>query len=91
MLERRVERCIWSTVSTDDKQFGFIPGKGTINDIFIVHQLQEKYLAKNRNLYLAFIDLEKAFYRVPHAVLWWAMRKVGVEGLASQSCATDVL
>ena len=26
-----------------------------------------------------FIDLEKAFDRVPRQVLWWAMRKLGVE------------
>ena len=29
--------------------------------IFIVRQLQEKYLAANKRLYIAFIDLEKAF------------------------------
>ena len=30
-------------------------------------------------MYFAFVDLEKAFDRVPRDVLWWAMRKVGVE------------
>ena len=42
--------------------------------------MQEKYLAaKNKPLYFAFVDLEKAFDRVPREVLWWAMRTLGVE------------
>ena len=28
---------------------------------------------------MAFIDLEKAFVRVPRAVLWWALRVMGVD------------
>ena len=56
-----------------------MPGRGTTDAIFIVRQLQEKFLAKNKNLYLAFVDLEKAFDRVPRQVLWWAMRKLGID------------
>ena len=44
-----------------------------------MRQLQEKYLAAQKPLYLAFIDLEKAFERVPRKVLWWALRSIGVE------------
>ncbi|KAI8498339.1 hypothetical protein Bbelb_242830 [Branchiostoma belcheri] len=47
--------------------------------IFILRQLQEKHLAKRKDLYFMFVDLEKAFDRVPRQVLWWAMRKLGVE------------
>ena len=52
-------------VSIDDSQFGFDPGRGTTDAIFVVGQLQEKYLAVNKRLYMAFVDLEKAFDRVP--------------------------
>ena len=40
-------------------QFGFMPGRGTTDAIFIVRQLQEKCLDKNKSLYFAFIDLER--------------------------------
>ena len=41
------------------------------------HSRRKKYLGNN--LYLAFVDLEKAFDRVPRMVVWWAMRKLGVD------------
>ena len=62
-------------VSIDDFQFGFVPGRGTTDAIFVVRQLQEKYIAANKRLYMAFIDLEKAFDQVPRKVIWWAPRK----------------
>ena len=60
-------------------QFGFMLARDTINAIFPCDSLQVKYQSKKRHLYLAFIDLEKAFDRVSHAVLWWAMRQLGVD------------
>ncbi|MES9950323.1 MAG: reverse transcriptase domain-containing protein, partial [Candidatus Thiodiazotropha sp.] len=36
-------------------------------------------LTANKPLYMAFIDLEKAFDRVPREVIWWSMRKLGID------------
>ena len=63
-------------VKVDEMQFGFMPGKGTIDAVFIL-RLQEEYLNKEK-LYMCFIDLEKAFDRVLRKVLEWAMRKRGI-------------
>ena len=60
VLERIVDVLIRQLVSVDDSQFGFVPGRGTTDAIFVIRQLQEKYLAANKRLYMAFVDLEKA-------------------------------
>ena len=41
--------------------------------------MQEKFRVKGKKLYFGFVDLEKAFDRVPREVIRWAMRKLGVE------------
>ena len=74
-----MDSLIRQLVSVDNSQFGFVPGRGTTHAIFVVRQLQEKYLAANKRLYMAFVDLEKAFDQVPRKVIWWALRKFGVE------------
>ena len=74
-----MEVLIRDRVDIDAMQFGFRPGRGTTDAIFILRQLQEKYLAKHKVLYFAFVDLEKAFDRVPRKVIWWALRTVGVD------------
>ena len=79
VLERLVKRKVKSKGTLDSMQFGFTSGKGTTDAIFIVRQMQEKYLAKKKELWMAFVDLEKAFDRVPREVVWWALRKVGAE------------
>ena len=55
-------------------QFGFMPGKGTRDAVFILRRLQEEYFEKAKKLYMCFVDLEK----VPRRILEWAMRKRGI-------------
>ena len=93
LLERVLDSFIREMVDIDAMQFGIVPGRGTTDAIFIICQSQEKYIAANKPLYFAFVDLEKAFDRVPRKVLWWALRSLGVEEWAVrviQGMYTDV-
>ena len=42
VLERIMDGLIRQVVSIDDSQFGFVPGRGTTDAVFVVRQLQEK-------------------------------------------------
>jgi len=53
-------------------------GKGTTGTIFTIRWMQ-KFRAKGKKLYFGFVDLEKAFHRVPREVIRWAMCKLRVE------------
>ena len=79
VLERILTTIIREKVSTGNIQFDFIPGRGTTDVIFILVLLQEKYLNRKKNNYFAFVNLERALDRVPHTVLWWAVRKLGID------------
>ena len=60
LFERVLDSFVREMVDIDAMQFGFVPGRGTTDAIFIIRQLQEKYISANKPLYFAFVDLEKA-------------------------------
>ena len=69
VLERVIEGRLRKIVKIDSMQFGFMSGRRTTDAIFKVRLLQEKYLVKNKELWMAFVNLEKAFDRVPREVV----------------------
>ena len=54
VFDRVMERRIRCQVAMDNMQFGFMPGKGTTDAIFIMRQVQEKYQARKNKLYYVF-------------------------------------
>ena len=60
-----------------ESQCGFRSARSTIDMVFSVRQLQEKCREQRRPLYLAFIDLTKAFDLVSRSGLFSLLQKVG--------------
>ena len=49
--------------------------------MFILRQLYEKYLENNKELYLVFVGLEKAFDRVQRGLIESSLKNKGVVGI----------
>ena len=49
--ERIIERRFMEETTIGDEQFGFIPGRGTTDAIFVVRQLMEKHRGKQKGLH----------------------------------------
>ena len=58
-----------------EEQSGFRVGRSCVDNIFCITQMIEKKKATNRQLYLIFIDLTKAYDSVPLNKLWEILDK----------------
>ena len=64
-----------SIVQLAPHQCGIVKRCSTTDAIHTVRIMMERSLEKQCELHVAFLDLEKAFDRVPHHLIWWALRK----------------
>ena len=59
ILQRRILKKTEDILS--EAQAGFRPGRSTVDQLFTLRQITEKYLEKQKALYCCYIDFEKAF------------------------------
>ena len=55
-----------------------LPRRGTVDAVFVLRIPSEKIRAKNKKLFFIFVNLEKAFDRVPREVIHFALRRNGI-------------
>ena len=63
-----------------DEHGGFRRGRGCVDQILAVRQVCEKYLAKGKDVFWAFMDLEKAYDRIDREGLWTVLRLYEIGG-----------
>ena len=71
ILEKRLRR--YAEPKLGEWQSGFRPGRGTSDMIFTMKIIFEKSWEWKEDKYIAFLDLEKAFDRVPRQKMWDAL------------------
>ncbi|WVZ51424.1 hypothetical protein U9M48_002572 [Paspalum notatum var. saurae] len=75
LWERVIEHHMRRLTCITMNQFGFMPGRSTIEAIFLLRQVMERYREQKKDLHMVFIDLEKDYDKIPRKVMWWALEK----------------
>jgi predicted O-methyltransferase YrrM len=68
ILERVIEHRLRKLTTISKNYFGFMPWRSTIEVIFLIRQLMEKY-QEQKDLQMMFIDLEKAYYKISKNIM----------------------
>ena len=63
-----------------EEQCGFRQGRGCMNQVFALRQVCEKYLANGKDIFWAFMNLEKVYDSIDRHGMWLMLRVYGVGG-----------
>ena len=76
LWERIVEnrRIYISDLKFSNQQCDFMPGKSTTGALFALRVLMEKYRDGQKELHCMFVDLEKAYAKMPSKEVWYYSR-----------------
>lgn len=78
IIRNRIEKKIDNNVG--EEQYGFRKGKGTVNAIFVLRMIMERAIEVQKDIYLCFVDFEKAFDTVRHEDMINMLKDIGLDG-----------
>ena len=84
-VNEKTDKMLW------DVQAGFRQGRGCTDQVFTLRSIINKHLDKDKKVYCAFMDLEKAYDRVVREELWKVLSVYGldeqlIQGVKSLYC-----
>jgi exonuclease III len=75
IIEKVLDSRIRQHIQLEDNQCGFVEGKSTFDAIQALRIIMEKHRESGVNLDLVFLDVKKAFDRIPRLLIFVALRK----------------
>ena len=78
IILRRIRRKIIPQIPTD--QYGFMPERGTRYAIFVLRIQCARSIEHQHDVFLCFIDYQKAFDKVRHSQLLTILKRIGIDG-----------
>ena len=78
VILKRIRNKISPEIS--EQQFGFVAGKGTANAMFALRMLAERCLDVQKEMFICFVDYEKAFDKVRHEILIETLNNLMLDG-----------
>jgi hypothetical protein len=70
LWEKIIEHRLRGVTNITENQFGFMPGRLTMETILLIRQLMERCREQKKDYHMIFIDVEKAYDKMTRNVMW---------------------